>query len=59
MHYRYEKPVLDGSRFAVWLARVLGVKPKMIVVNLTPEEASKLGVKPKATEIELPPGFNA
>lgn len=59
MHYRYEKAVLSGNRFAVWLSLALGVRPKLMVLNLTPEEAAKLGIKsePKA-EIELPPGLN-
>jgi hypothetical protein len=58
MHYRYEKAILDGHRVAVAIARVLGVKTKIVVVNLTPEEAAKLNLKTHGTELDLPPGLN-
>jgi hypothetical protein len=57
MHYRYEKAVLSGSRFAVWLARTLGVKATVFKANLTPEEAERLGIKPDTSLIDLPPGL--
>jgi hypothetical protein len=42
MHYRYERAVLAGSRFGVWLARLVGVKPKIVKMDLTKEELKKL-----------------
>ena len=42
MHYRYERAVLAGSRFGIWLARVFGVKPKIVKVDLKKEEAERL-----------------
>jgi len=59
MHYRYEAAVLTGSRFGIWLARLFGVNAKMVKMNLTPEEAKKLGIEPEPRpEVELPPGYN-
>lgn len=59
MHYRYETAVLTGGRFAVWLARTLGVGAKLVKLDLTPEEAHRLGIKPtEAPKIDLPPGAN-
>jgi hypothetical protein len=42
MHYRLEKAVLSGSKFGVWLARTVGVKPKIMKIKVTPEQAAKL-----------------
>lgn len=41
-HYRWQKAVLDGSPFGIWLARVLGVKAKIVKVDLTADEVRKL-----------------
>lgn len=42
MHYRLERAVLSGSKFGVWLARTFGVKPKIVKIKVTPEQAAKL-----------------
>lgn len=64
-HYRWQRAVLDGSKFGVWLARTLGVSAKIVKVDLTPEEVrqlkdeGKINVEPQThPEVELPPGMN-
>jgi hypothetical protein len=58
--YRYTRAELAGNPLALWVARLLRVKPKLVKMELTPSEAEKLGLttneKPK---VELPlPGLN-
>jgi hypothetical protein len=55
MHYRYERAVLAGSRFGVWLARLVGVKPKIVKMDLTKEELKKLHHHPEPeTDLSVP-----
>jgi hypothetical protein len=56
--YRYTRAVLDGSKFALWVARILGVEAKLLKLELTREEARELGlVLDGEPMIAPPPGF--
>ena len=57
--YRYTKAELEGNRFGLWLARLFGVKPKLVKYDLDAEEAEEMGVATDAPpKMELPPGLN-
>jgi hypothetical protein len=43
--YFYDRAELTGPRFSVWLAKLLGVKPKLFHAELSSEEAKNLRKK--------------
>lgn len=56
--YRYTRAELEGNRFALFVARILGVKPKLVKQELTEEEAKEAGIADGGTpRIEFPPGL--
>jgi hypothetical protein len=55
--YRYTRADLEGSRFALFVARALGVRPKLVKMELTPQEAKELGIADGTPKIEFPPGM--
>ena len=57
--YRYTRAYLEGSKFAIAIARMLGVKPKLVKMELTPQEAEELRIatSEEQPKIEFPPGL--
>jgi hypothetical protein len=56
--YRYTRAELEGGKLALAIARMLGVRPKLVKTELTPSEARELGLANGEPQFEFPPGLS-